>query len=96
MLSPRHGDECCVAVATGGKSGSSAMQAKTINVCIFICTIYKAHISLLYVIKHYFDVIYVNCKVTVNIYLLHTSEHVHWGVNSSMDEFINTRDAEPH
>lgn len=66
MLSQRHGDECCVAVATGGKSGSSAMQAKTINVCIFI--IYEAHISsLLYVIKHYFDVIYVNCKVTVNI-----------------------------
>lgn len=66
MLSQRHGDECCVAVATGGKSGSSAMQAKTINVCIFI--IYEAYISsLLYVIKHYFDVIYVNCKVTVNI-----------------------------
>lgn len=55
-------------MATGGKSGSSAMQVKTINVCIFICAIYEAYISsLLYVIKHYFDVIYVNCKVRVNI-----------------------------
>lgn len=32
VLSPRHGDECCVAVATGGESGSGETQVKTLDV----------------------------------------------------------------
>ncbi len=31
------GDECRVAVATGGKSGSSEMQVKTIDLCVCVC-----------------------------------------------------------
>lgn len=30
----RHGDKCCVAVATGGKDGGSEMRVKTIDVCV--------------------------------------------------------------
>lgn len=37
----RHGDKCCVAVATGGKDSSSEMRVKTIDLCV--CVEYFVH-----------------------------------------------------
>lgn len=43
----RHGDKCCVAVATGGKGGSSEMRVKTIDLCVCVCN----HVQLLCIVN---------------------------------------------